>query len=193
MGADGVVGISLTWTERDEVAEVVALGTGIRAGPQPRNKRPFTTDLAATDVAALLGDGGVPVSLHVAAQLGVRHLDLTSARYLQAASSRWTNSVVWSGANAEVTGWSDLVQQVKGATRTVLATQVSAAGADGCLLRSLDVTVRERECSGMVGGAGDLAGPGVATGPSVARMTRTRVRTRATLSYLPLATRGVPR
>ena len=35
MGADGVVGISLTSTERDEVTEVVALGTGVRAGHGP--------------------------------------------------------------------------------------------------------------------------------------------------------------
>ena len=88
------------------------------------------------------------MTLHVAAQLGLRHVDLTSARFLRAADSRWTNSVVWAGANAEVAAPSELIQQVKTGTRDVLARQVTAAGADGCLLTSLEVTVRAKECSG---------------------------------------------
>lgn len=193
MGADGVVGISLTATERDGVTEIVALGTGVRSGARPRIARPFTTDLPATDVAKLLGDGWVPVSLHVAAQLGVRHLDLTSARFMRTTSSRWVNTVAWAGANAEVAGPSELIQQVKVATRTVLARQAAAVGADGCLLRSLEVTVSEKACMGTPGDAGDIVGLGIAIGTSVARLPGAPRRTGPLLTVLPLTTRGEPR
>lgn len=195
LGADGVVGISLTSTERDQVTEVVALGTAVRAGTRAPVARPFTTDVPATDVAKLLLDGWVPVSLHVAAQLGVRHLDLTSARFMRAAGSRWTNATTWAGTNAEVAGPSELMQETKAATRTVLAAQVAAAGADGCLLSRLDVTVRETECQRVAGagGAGDLIGLGLAVGTSVARVGAAPQRAPATLTIMPMATREAKR
>ena len=191
LAADGVVGIALSVTERDGVTEVVALGTGVRAGARPALDRPFTTDLAGPDVAKLLCGGWAPVTLHVAVQLGVRHNDLTSARLMHAASSRWLNNPAWAGTNVEVDSASQLVQHTRAATRAVLAEQVTAAGADGCLLTSLDVTVEEKECAGMIGGGGDLVGLGVAIGTSVARVSRAAVTPSApTLTFLPLTTRG---
>ncbi len=194
MGADGVVGITLTSTERDQVTEVVALGTGVRAGTRQRAARPFTTDLAATDVAKLLGEGWAPVSLHVAAQIGVRHLDPTSAQLMRASGSRWTKSMVWAGGNAEVAGPSELVHETKAATRSVLAGQIAAVGADGCLLSRLDVTIEEKECQRVAGagggGAGDLVGLGVAIGTSITRIADAPAARTPGLMYVPLNIRG---
>ena len=190
LGADGVVGISLTSTERDQVTEVVALGTAVRGDTSRRAPHPFTTDLAATDVAKLLLDGWVPVTLHVAAQLGVRHVDLTSAMFMHAARSRWTNNVGWAGANAEVDAPTELVQETKAAARAVLAGQVARAGADGCLLSTLDVTFRERACQSVTGGRGDVAGLCVAVGTSVARTGAVPVRASPVLTIMPVDARG---
>ena len=189
MGADGVLGISLTSTERDQVTEVVARGTGVRVSGGQRSVRPFTTDLAGTDVTKLLLAGWVPVSLHVATQIGVRHLDLTSARLMRAAGSRWANAPLWAGSNVEVAGPSELVQSTKAATRSVLGELVATAGADGCLLGALDVSIREKECMSTTGGSGDLVALGVATGTSLARFSSPHEVAPSTLSIMPVGAR----
>ena len=185
LGADGVVGIRLDRGRVGEgVDEFVALGTAVRARSATRPPRPFTTDRSGNEVAALLIAGWVPVALHVAVEIGTRHVDGQIIRQ---------TSVLMSGTgNVEVTGYTDLMQRVRASVRAKLRARVAAAGADGGLLSDLHTAHWHSECYSYAGG--DLNMLAVASGTSVARFAAPSKQARPVLALRPSsASAGVPR
>jgi uncharacterized protein YbjQ (UPF0145 family) len=66
LGADGVVAVRLDVGEYEwgpNMAEFTAIGTAVKSSAGGRDGRPFTTDLSARDLAALLSGGSRPVRL----------------------------------------------------------------------------------------------------------------------------------
>jgi uncharacterized protein YbjQ (UPF0145 family) len=180
LGAHGVVGVDL----RRSVLplgrhEFYALGTAVRAGTAGTPPAtPFTTDMAGTDVAALLLSGWVPVSLHVAVELGIRHDDLdTVAQATQLRRNR---------VNVEVSGWTELLRKVSASVRTKLGVRIAAAGADGGLLSGLTTSNWGAAC----GAASDHIVQAVASGTAVARFDHAASHRPAPLVILPLRDRG---
>jgi hypothetical protein len=179
LGADGVVGIDLRVAELGGgLREFIALGTAVRARSPIRPARPFTTDLSGTAVAQLMLGGWVPVSLHVAMEIGLRHNDLLT---MQQASRLRSNR-----ANVEVEGWTELQLRVVSSVRTKLRVRVGASGADGGLLSGLETSHWPTMCG--TGGSDHIV-QAVASGTSIARFASPRTLP-PTLTVLPLHTRG---
>jgi uncharacterized protein YbjQ (UPF0145 family) len=177
LGADGVVGVRLTRTVHEQLHEVVAIGTAVRARSRRRPTQPFTTDLSGTDVAKLMLSNWVPVSLHVAVQLGVRHNDYTTISQLSYGNR----------SNVEVTGFSDLLQRTRSGAGARLRSAMAAVGADGGLLGEFDTAHWSKECSQRIGG--DEVACTVAVGTSIARFGSSRDVGRRPLSILPVNTK----
>ncbi len=57
----------------------------------------------------------------------------------------------WSAGNAEVTGWTDLVNDARHDARQQLAQDVKRIGAEGVVIADMDLRVRERECPAQEG------------------------------------------
>lgn len=127
LGADGVVGVRLTHDRLDkDNTEFRALGTAVRSHRRRHARTPFTTDLAGQDVAKLLGAGWVPVRLVLGLAARARTLDWRTVE--QAASM---------GANAEVSGYTELVGAVRAKARAEFASRASRAGAEGSIVSSM--------------------------------------------------------
>ncbi len=58
----------------------------------------------------------------------------------------------WSSGNAEVNGWTELVNDARHDSRQELAADVKRIGAEGVVVASMDLRVRERECPAQEGG-----------------------------------------
>ncbi|MBE7189022.1 heavy metal-binding domain-containing protein [Jatrophihabitans endophyticus] len=174
--ADGVLGVALELRRHDELREVVALGTAVRSTGRVRPDRPFLTDLPGTDVARLFVGGWTPVDLHVAVQLGLRHLDRQSA--LDASWSR-------TAANREVAGYTELRQRLTMRARDELRALAVRARSDGALLSGLDVEQWHHHCMSY-GPGSDLVGLATATGTSVARFATASAPAPRPLSVLPV-------
>lgn len=176
LGADGVVGVDVHVTRPVyDVHEFIALGTAVRARSTARPSRPFLTDLGPDDVAKLLLAGWVPVGLHYAIEIGMRHDDIVTLRQAgRVPGGRYDN--------AEVAGYTELITAVKASVRAKLRGTLSASGADGGLLRSLRVRHWHTGCGT---GGSDHVMEAVASGTSLARFAS--VSTSA-LPVVPLAT-----
>ncbi len=137
MGADGVVGVRLSAKHLGEGnREFVALGTAVRSAGPGHPPNPFVTDLAGTDVGKLLQAGWVPVSIAIGISVAVRHDDWAT----RSQARSWN-------ANAEVTGYTDLVQHVRADARTRFGEHVARAGADGAIVSRMGLHVWEIEPS----------------------------------------------
>jgi uncharacterized protein YbjQ (UPF0145 family) len=142
LGGHGVVGVRLSRGSFPLGGlEFKAIGTAVRApgashGPQV----PFTCDLSGQDFAKLTMTGWVPVGLALGISIGSRHDDRTTAR-----QARWTSG------NAEITGWTELVNESRHDARRRLESDVKRLGADGVVIAAMQMLVRERDCPVQVG------------------------------------------
>jgi uncharacterized protein YbjQ (UPF0145 family) len=137
LGGHGVVGVLLTIGGFPAGGlEFKAIGTAVRAPGGVPLKRPFTSDLSGQDFAKLIMAGWVPVGLALGISIGARHDD-----WLTVSQTRWT------AGNAEVTGYAELVNLTRHDARVQLEREVTRMGADGVVVRSMDMRIRERECT----------------------------------------------
>jgi uncharacterized protein YbjQ (UPF0145 family) len=143
LGGHGVVGVRLSRGSFPLVggAEFVVIGTAVRApGGAPGPPVPFTSGLSGQDFAKLIMTGWVPAGLVLGVSISSRHDDRTTAR-----QNRW-----WSG-NTEVTGWTELVNASRQDARRQLESDVTRVGAEGVVIASIQLQVRERDCPVQVG------------------------------------------
>ena len=181
LGADGVVGISLSMSDLMGAREFLALGTAVRARSTVRPSRPFATDLPGSDVAKLMQGGWVPAALLVGFEVALRHDDWQTQ----------TEASGWRGA--EVSGYTELTQHVRHLVRTDVHQQLERLGADGFVASSIGMRVFHVEPSEH---HRDHVAEALLTGTALAQFSRTRSTwrhrheppspPRPTLTVLPL-------
>ena len=142
LGGHGVVGVRLS---RGSFflggPEFTAIGTAVRAkGTGTAPPAPFTCDLSGQDFAKLIMKGWVPAGLVLGISTGSRHDDRTTAR-----QTRWVSG------NAEVAGWTELVTESRHDARHQLERDVQRLGAEGVVIATMDMRVRQRDCPVQVG------------------------------------------
>jgi len=153
LGGHGVVGVRLTIGGFPAGGlEFKAIGTAIRApgvppvknwhgGPRGQGTRqPFTSDLSGQDFTKLIMKGWVPAGLALGISIGSRHDD-----WLTVGQTRWGSG------NAEVTGYTELVNDARHDSRVQLEKDVRRLGGEGVVIAEMDMRVRERECPAMEG------------------------------------------
>jgi uncharacterized protein YbjQ (UPF0145 family) len=142
LGGHGVVGVRLSRGSFPLGGlEFRAIGTAIRApGAGHGPHVPFTSDLSGQDFAKLMMKGWVPAGLVLGISIGSRHDDWTTARQTR-----------WGSGNAEVAGWTELVNESRRDSRSQLESDVRRLGADGVVIAAMEMRVRERDCPVMVG------------------------------------------
>jgi uncharacterized protein YbjQ (UPF0145 family) len=142
LGGHGVVGVRLSRGAFPLGGlEFKAIGTAVRAcGAELGPRAPFTSDMSGQDFAKLIMTGWVPAGLALGISIGSRHDDRKTAR-----QARW-----WAG-NAEVAGWTELVSQCRHDARRQLESDVRQFGAEGVVIASMQMRVRERDCPVSVG------------------------------------------
>jgi uncharacterized protein YbjQ (UPF0145 family) len=136
LGGHGVVGVRLTIGQFPAGGlEFKAIGTAVRAPAVPLLRQPFTSDLSGQDFAKLVHSGFMPAGLVLGITVAARHDDW-----------RTVGQTRWSSGNAEVTGWTELVNDARHDARQQLAADVKRIGAEGVVIAEMDLRVREREC-----------------------------------------------
>jgi uncharacterized protein YbjQ (UPF0145 family) len=142
LGGHGVVGVRLSIGSFPAGGpEFLAIGTAVRAqGVAPAPEVPFTSGLSGQDFAKLIMAGWVPAGLVLGISIGSRHDDLSTAR-----QTRLTTG------NAEVTGWTELVGESRRDARRQLEGDVRRFGADGVVIETMPLRVRQRDCPAQVG------------------------------------------
>ena len=142
LGGHGVVGVRLS---RGPFGlgglEFTAIGTAVRAtGTAAGLQVPFTCGVSGQDFARLIMAGWVPAGLILGIAIGARHDDRTTTRQARP----------WSG-NAEVAGWTALVNQTRQDARGRLEDDIRRLGAEGVVIADMQVRARERDCPAAVG------------------------------------------
>jgi len=172
LGADGVVGVRLTVEHLGQSnREFVALGTAVRAKSPFRPAVPFVTDLSGPDVAKALRAGWVPVRLAIGLSVAIRHDDWATLRQ----ASAWINS--------EVSGYTELVSQVRAEARDQFAASAQRAAAETALVSRMDMRIWTIEPNE---GHRDHVAEATVIGTALARFSATgQARTRS-LTVLPL-------
>ena len=136
LGGHGVVGVRLTIGAFPAGGlEFKAIGTAVRAPGAPPPRTPFTSSLSGQDFAKLVRTGWMPVGLALGISIAARHDD-----WLTVGQTRW------GAGNAEVTGYTDLVNDARHDSRQQLAKDVKRLGGEGVVIADMDMRVREREC-----------------------------------------------
>jgi uncharacterized protein YbjQ (UPF0145 family) len=139
LGGHGVVGVRLSIGPFPAGGlEFKAIGTAISApgAPAPRGRqKPFTSDLSGQDFAKLIMKGWVPAGLVLGISIGSRHDD-----WLTVGQTRWGSG------NAEVVGYTELVNESRHDSRRQLESDVKRLGAEGVVIADMQMNVREREC-----------------------------------------------
>jgi len=137
LGGQGIVGVLLTIGAFPAGGlEFKAIGTAVRAqGGGVVPPRPFTSDLSGQDFAKLIMAGWTPVGLALGISVGARHDD-----WLTVGQTRW------GAGNAEVVGYTDLVNDARHDGRVQLEKDVRRLGAEGVVVSKMDMKVHEREC-----------------------------------------------
>ena len=189
LGGHGVVGVRLTIGSFPAGGlEFKAIGTAVRApgappaeswsvGPSGRRRTPFTSDLSGQDFAKLIMTGWVPVGLALGISIGSRHDD-----WLTVGQTRWGSG------NAEVIGWSELVNDARNDSRQQLEKDVRRLGGEGVVIATMEMRVRERECPAMEGRRDHIV-EATSIGTAIARFTRSGHRhpsARKTLAIMSL-------
>jgi uncharacterized protein YbjQ (UPF0145 family) len=115
--------------------EFKVIGTAVRAPGAPPLQRPFTSHLTGQDFAKLIMAGWVPAGFALGISIGARHDD-------------WMTSyqTAWGAGNAEVSGYTELVNEARHDARTQLERDVARMGARGVVVSGMDMRIREREC-----------------------------------------------
>jgi uncharacterized protein YbjQ (UPF0145 family) len=142
LGGHGVVGVRLS---RGSFAlggvEFTAIGTAVRArGAAHGPRAPFTCGVSGQDFAKLITAGWVPAGLVLGIAIGSRHDDRTTARQAR-----------WGSGNAEIAGWTELVNESRHDARRQLEGDVRRTGAEGVVISAMQMRVRERDCPAQVG------------------------------------------
>jgi uncharacterized protein YbjQ (UPF0145 family) len=101
---------------------------------------PFTCDLSGQDFAKLIMKGWVPAGLVLGISIGSRHDDWTTSRQTR-----------WRAGNTEVVGWTELVNESRRDARRQLEDDVGRLGAEGVVIATMDMRVRQRDCPVQVG------------------------------------------
>jgi uncharacterized protein YbjQ (UPF0145 family) len=142
LGGHGVVGVRLSMGSfLLGGAEFLAIGTAVRApGAAYGQRAPFTSGLSGQDFAKLITAGWVPAGLVAGISMGSRHDDLRTARQTR-----------WRSGNTEVAGWTELVNESRHDARQQLENDVTRIGAEGVVIASMAMQVRERDCPVQVG------------------------------------------
>jgi uncharacterized protein YbjQ (UPF0145 family) len=137
LGGHGVVGARLT---RGPFAlgglEFTAAGTAVRAaGAAAVLRIPFISGVSGQDFARLVMAGWVPAGLALGIAIGSWHDDRATTQQARP----------WSG-NAEMAGWTALVNQTRQDARRRLEDDVRQLGAEGVVIAGMQMRVRERDC-----------------------------------------------
>ena len=141
LGGHGVVGIQLSIGPFPAGGlEFKAVGTAIRAPGVRPLKTPFTSDLSGQDFAKLVTKGWMPAGLALGISIAARHDDW-----------RTVGQTMWGTGNAEVTGFTELVNDARHDARTQLARDVRRIGGEGVVIADMNMQVRERECPAQEG------------------------------------------
>jgi len=141
LGGHGIVGVRLTIGAFPSGGlEFKAIGTAIRAPGVAPLKTPFTSDLSGQDFAKLVRTGWMPVGLALGISIAARHDD-----WMTVGQTRW------GAGNAEVNGYTELVNDARHDARQQLAKDVSRHGGEGVVIADMDLRVRERECPAQEG------------------------------------------
>lgn len=183
LGGDGVVAAALTmapFAAQPHCLEFKVIGTAVRARGSNRPKQPFTSHLDGQGFAKLIEAGWVPVELLVGMSVGVRHDDYR------------TQSQAYSWRNVEMTGWSDLVHEVRSDARRQLQRQGAKQGGDAVIMADSGLRVWREGCLRARNRGGeqeDHVAESTMVGTTIARF-ETRQQPPATLSVLPLGDRG---
>lgn len=142
LGGHGVVGVRLSIGAFPAGGlEFKAIGTAVRAPGARKLTHPFTSDLSGQDFAKLVMKGWMPAGLVLGISIAARHDD-----WLTRGQTRW------GAGNAEVTGFTELVNEARHDARTQLSADVKRLGAEGVVVADMDMRVRERECPAQEGG-----------------------------------------
>ena len=141
LGGHGVVGVRLSIGGFPAGGlEFKAIGTAVRAPGAPPLNHPFTSDLSGQDFAKLVMRGWFPAGLVLGISIAARHDD-----WLTVGQTRW------GAGNAEVTGFTELVNEARHDARTQLSADVKRLGAEGVVVAGMEMRVRERECPAQEG------------------------------------------
>lgn len=136
LGGHGIVGVLLTIGHFPAGGlEFKAIGTAVRGQGAPAPPHPFSSDLSGQDFAKLIMAGWVPAGLALGISIGAVHDDW------------WTRGQTrWGTGNVEVNGYTQLVNQTRHDARVQLQADVARMGANGVVVATNDLRVREREC-----------------------------------------------
>jgi uncharacterized protein YbjQ (UPF0145 family) len=142
LGGHGVVAVHVSrGTFALGGTQFTVIGTAVRApGAAHGRSAPFTSDLSGQDFAKLIRAGWVPVGLALGISIGSRHDDRDTTRQAR-----------WSAGNAEVAGWTELVNQSRHDARRQLESDVNRLGAEGVVIAAMPMRVRQRDCPATVG------------------------------------------
>jgi uncharacterized protein YbjQ (UPF0145 family) len=168
IGADGVLGITLSVTPLDEtMQEFVALGTAVRADSRQRPGRVFTTELPGQDVGKLMQAGWVPADIvtGIAAH--------TTFDY-----NMQYQTTMWAG-NMEVDAHTRLVTHVRSDARSQFRRAVQATGADGAIVSRMTLNTWQL---GEIG----VAGVSSVFGTAIGRFHQGAAAPTSALTMLPL-------
>lgn len=137
LGADGVVGVSVTEKFLEtENRELLALGTAVRGNCRARAQHPFATDLSGADTSKLLHAGWAPAGIVFGIAVGTRHDDSQALR----------GSQMWSGNN-EITAYTELVNEVRAHARRQLVKRGRSLRGEAVIVSDMSLRVRETPCS----------------------------------------------
>ena len=175
LGGHGIVSVSLTVGEFPFGGlEFQAIGTAVRGAGAPAPPHPFGSDLSGQDFAKLIHAGWVPVGIALGISLGARHDD-----------SQTGITTAWGAPNAEVDGYTELVNMTRHDARVELAADVARMGADGVVVSAIDLRIHDRECSSQQYGRDHLAEVTI-TGTAIARFSSGAVVPAGSLAILSL-------
>jgi uncharacterized protein YbjQ (UPF0145 family) len=136
LGGHGIVGVALNIGSFPAGGlEFKAIGTAVRAAGSPPLARPFSSDLSGQDFAKVISSGWVPAGLALGISVGARHDD-----WLTVGQTRW------GAGNAEVVGYTELVNDTRHDARQQLEKDVRRLGGEGVVVQRMDMRVHEREC-----------------------------------------------
>ncbi len=141
LGGHGVVGVALDIGPFPAGGlEFKAIGTAVRAPGAVPTKAPFTSHLSGQDFAKLIMNGWVPAALVLGISIGARHDD-----WLTMGQTRWGSG------NAEVTGYTELVNAARHDARAQLEADTLRHGADAVVTSRMDLRMSDRECPAQEG------------------------------------------
>jgi len=136
LGGHGVVGVTLTFGPFPLGGlEFKAIGTAVRGIGARAPRTPFSSDLSGQEFAKLIMAGWVPAGLALGISIASRHDD-----WITMGQARW------GAGNAEVGGYTELVNMARHDARVRLAADVAKLGGEGVVISGNELRIREREC-----------------------------------------------